>query len=176
MADPVLAPAGALIAQETGSLTVETRATPLTAGQRVLLSPWFALNRVAPDTPWFLHEPVHRDESGLHADEVIALCRRFCARHTDSALLYEYQSAPLQFRTPLLQSLLHAVPGFHHSLGIKAQGRPLAEYDLACTLLDRDGAVLYLSDPLRRISPCADAGPVVYHYCRFTRASLNPSL
>ncbi|WP_192456347.1 hypothetical protein [Musicola keenii] len=164
MVDIVLTPA-----QETaGRLTVDTVATLLSPSEVRSLHPWLTLNPAQDGAPWYLHTPRLADATGRHAAAVVELCRRFNERHKQGTLLYEYCGVPLQFRTPLLQSLLFAAPGFRHSVGIRVQERPLAAQSLAQTLRETGGALLYLSDPLLRLSQRADAGPVTYAYRCFT--------
>lgn len=167
--DSILSAVGSTVIQETGTLSVATQVRRLTPAQATQLSPWLRLNQLDVNLPWFIHSPCQHDAAGLHAAQVIALCRRFCEIHPRATLLYEYCGVPYQFRTPLLQSLLYAAPGFQHSQGMKAQGAALSAHSLASTLLDDDNAVLYLHDPLVRISANEDAVPVLYRYATLRR-------
>ncbi|MGM3175133.1 hypothetical protein [Dickeya lacustris] len=157
------------VIQENGVLTVATQARRLTPEHIARLGPWLRLNQLDERRPWFIHSPCHSDATGLHAAQVISLCRQFCHTHSRASLLYEYCGVPYQFRTPLLQSLLYAAPGFQHSQGMKARGEALSARALASVLVDNDNAVLYLNDPLIRIRADEDATPVTYRYSTLRR-------
>ncbi|MFU2318500.1 hypothetical protein [Rahnella sp. PCH160] len=136
-----------------GTITVLTRSQAVTPDSRhFIASEFLATERSAADN-WYHHWPEEDCGNRLHAKALISLCQHHVLSSSESLLVYDSQYPAARGATPLLQSLLCHCPGFSEAWGI-CTGRfdPDSAYRLAQTLMQDECSLLYLYDPMQRLS------------------------
>lgn len=101
-------------------------------------------------------------EGGPHAASVVAVCRAFAERHdpAETCLVYASRGGQPSYRTPLLPSLLAALPGFRHVAALRspAPGLSVEGVLLALAYLGQARHCLLLHDATDRLGT-ADEPP-----------------
>lgn len=118
---------------------------------------------------WYQHWPQTNCGELLHAWAVVELCRSVANEPYPTQLVYDSLYPGARGATPLLQSLLAQCPGFIEFWGVcSGQFDPEGVSSLANTLLQPGQRLLYLYDPLQRLS--ADPTPqlATLHYLIFS--------
>lgn len=102
---------------------------------------------------WYQHWPRIDCGERLHARAVVELCRRVASERYPTQLVYDSLHPAARGATPLLQSLLAHCPGFIETWGVcSGQYDPQYAHVMASTLLQPGQRLLYLHDPLQRLS------------------------
>lgn len=131
-----------------GTITVLTRSQAVTPDSR-----HFIASELLAAGCWYHHWPEEDCGNRLHSKALITLCQHHILSSSESLLVYDSQYPAARGATPLLQSLLCHCPGFSEAWGI-CTGRfdPDSAYRLAQTLMQDECSLLYLYDPMQRLS------------------------
>ncbi|MCU1748577.1 hypothetical protein NTD87_03785 [Pseudomonas sp. 6D_7.1_Bac1] len=118
---------------------------------------------------WYHHWPQIDCVERLHARAVVELCRSVASGPYPTQLVYDTPYPAARGATPLLQSLLSHCPGFTETWGVcNAQFDPEQAGSLASTLLQPGQRLLYLYDPLQRLSCDPTPQLATLHYLIFS--------
>jgi hypothetical protein len=118
---------------------------------------------------WYHHWPHIDCGERLHARAIVQLCRRVTSESYPTQLVYDSLYPAARGATPLLQSLLSQCPGFIETWGIcSGQFDPEHASTLASTLLQPGQRLLYLYDPLSRLSCDPTPQQATLHYLIFS--------
>lgn len=114
---------------------------------------FIATRQLSAQSRWYQHWPQIDCGERLHAGAAVELCRRVVDDAYPTQLVYDCLHAPARGATPLLQSLIAHCPDFIETWGISSGAfDPAHAHALACTLLQPGQRLLYLYDPLQRLS------------------------
>ncbi|MFJ4389502.1 hypothetical protein [Pseudomonas soli] len=130
---------------------------------------FIATPRQSHQAHWYQHWPHIDCGERLHARAVVDLCRSIVSEPCPTLLVYDSLHPAARGATPLLQSLLSQCPGFIETFGI-CSGRFDPEHAglLASTLLQPGQRLLYLHDPLERLSCDPLPQQATLHYLVFS--------
>ncbi|WP_248751779.1 hypothetical protein [Pseudomonas sp. MWU15-20650] len=152
---------------------------PLVQGQLNIVS---ACQAVTPDTrhfvasrqqlsqaQWYQHWPQVDCGERLHARDAVELCRSVVSGPYPTQLVYDSLHPAARGATPLLQSLITHCPGFIETWGIcSGQFDPEHAGVLASRLLQPGQRLLYLHDPLQRLSGDSTPQSATLNYLIFS--------
>lgn len=149
-----------------GQLSIVSTCKAITADSR-----HFIATEQRPTEPhWYQHWPRVDCGERLHAKSVVDLCRNVADGPYPTHLVYDSLHPGARGATPLLQSLLSQCPGFIETWGVcSGQFDPQYACSLAGTLLQSGHRLLYLYDPLQRLSRESAPQRVTMH-CLFFSA------
>ncbi|QWA13219.1 hypothetical protein GTU79_11580 [Sodalis ligni] len=137
----------ALLAQ--GLLTIRSTSEAIIPDSRHFI----ATRRCRAESGWYHHWPENDCGHRLHAKAVVELCCRVALEPYPTLLVYDSLYPAARGATPLLQSLLSHCSGFVEAWGICSGHFDRDEAcTLASTLLLPGQRLLYLYDPLQRLS------------------------
>ena len=118
---------------------------------------------------WYQHWPHIDCGERLHARAVVELCRAVASEPYPTHLVYDSVYPAARGATPLLQRLLSQCPGFIETWGVcSGQFDPEHASSLAGTLLQPGQRLLYLHDPLQRLSCDPTPQRATLHYLIFS--------
>ncbi|QXH58091.1 hypothetical protein [Pseudomonas maumuensis] len=123
----------------------------------------------SPQGRWYQHWPQIDCGERLHAQALVELCQNVVSEPGPTLLVYDSLHPAARGATPLLQSLLSQCPGFIETFGI-CSGRFDPEHagSLASTLLQPGQRLLYVHDPLQRLSRDPAPQRATLHYLVFS--------
>ncbi|WPN96668.1 hypothetical protein [Pseudomonas sp. MUP55] len=147
-----------------GQLDIVSTCEPITLDSRHFI----AGTVQTAEARWYQHWPQVDCGERLHAMDAVQLCRRIVSEPFPTQLVYHSVHPAARGATPLLQSLISQCPGFVETWGISTgQFEPQRVGTLASTLLEPGQRLLYLYDPLQRLSADATPQRATLHYLLF---------
>ncbi|QGH59316.1 hypothetical protein [Dickeya poaceiphila] len=118
---------------------------------------------------WYHHWPVSHCGNQLHASETVALCQHGLTHHLPSILVYDALFPAARGATPLLQSLLRHCPDYSEAWGINSGAFSLnTAARLASEFIRPGHCLVYVHDPLRRLSPSPSEQEIVLNILTFS--------
>jgi len=123
---------------------------------------------------WYHHWPEEDCGNRLHAKILLTLCHHHSHPSAKSLLVYDSLYPAARGATPLLQSLLCHCPGFSEAWGIcSGCFDPDAASALARVLMTEECRLLYIFDPMQRLSQCPTPQESELHYLIFSARTLR---
>lgn len=118
---------------------------------------------------WYQHWPVSHCGHQLHSSELVALCQHFLTHLLPSILVYDALYPSVRGATPLLQSLLSHCPDYSEAWGVNSGFFSYTEASRLASRLIRPGhSLIYIHDPLRRLSPSPDEQEILLNIATYT--------
>lgn len=106
---------------------------------------------------WYQHWPEFHCGHQLHASETVTCCQNNLMRSSPAILLYDALFPGARGATPLLQSLLNHCPDYSEAWGINSgYFSPETASAMAAHFIRPGYSLVYVHDPLRRLSPSAE--------------------
>ncbi|CRL98593.1 MULTISPECIES: hypothetical protein [Pseudomonas] len=148
-----------------GQLNIVSTCEAITPDSRHFL----ATRELSTQARWYQHWPHIDCGERLHAKAAVDLCRRVISEPYPTQLVYDSLHPAARGATPLLQSLISQCPGFIEIWGVcSGQFDPHYAGSLANTLLQPGQRLLYLYDPLQRLSGDPTPQLATLHYLIFS--------